>query len=345
MATPLITVVVTTYNYGRFIEEAIDSVISQDFPQEKVQIVVVDDGSTDDAAERVKKYGSRIQYFYKPNGGQASALNLGIAKAKGEIITFLDADDFFTPNKLARVVGAFQREISLGMAYHRIQEWHMRNGERRDWDFVAVSGDLRKEPEKFMAYLTPPNLSVSYRRSVLDSLLPIPEQIRMVADCYLAALIPFIAPVQAIPEILAIYRIHGENSHYMIGGQASREARERKLQMWRTVNEATRRWLAVNGYSKKQPIVRFFLDRWALHEENQEFALEPPGRLRFFLHLLRYIRCHKREMGWRLRIINFVNTVGALFTGYRYFSVLEQWPLRLSQLLRKREPQMRGPKC
>jgi glycosyltransferase involved in cell wall biosynthesis len=80
--------------------------------------VVVDDGSTDDAADRVRKYGSKVRYFHKPNEGQASALNLGFAKALGEIISLLDADDFFLPGKLARVAEAFQLNPALGMFYH-----------------------------------------------------------------------------------------------------------------------------------------------------------------------------------------------------------------------------------
>src|SRR5271169_1494414 len=73
-----VTVVVDTYNYGHFIEEAVDSVLAQDFPPEQIEILVVDDGSADDTAVRVRKYGDRIQYFCKPNGGQASTLNFGI---------------------------------------------------------------------------------------------------------------------------------------------------------------------------------------------------------------------------------------------------------------------------
>src|SRR5580765_2351203 len=82
MDSPAITVLITTYNYGQFIEEAIDSVLAQNFPVEKVEILVVDDGSTDDTRERVKKYGLHIEYFYKTNGGQASALNFGFSKAR-----------------------------------------------------------------------------------------------------------------------------------------------------------------------------------------------------------------------------------------------------------------------
>src|ERR1700730_7301864 len=192
--THIITVLIIAYNYGRFIEEAIDSVLAQDFPDDQVEIIVVDDGSTDDTAERVRKYGERVRYFHKPNGGQGSALNYGMAKATGEMVTLLDADDFFLPRKLARVVEAFQGDAKWGIVYHRIGVWHEKTGERLEWDFADVSGDLHKEPDKFVAYLTPPNLAISFRRSAVNKLLPIPEQIRMLADCYISALIPFVAP-------------------------------------------------------------------------------------------------------------------------------------------------------
>src|SRR5260370_19883404 len=110
---PLTTVLIDTYNYGRFIEQAIDSVLSQDLPPDQLEIVVVDDGSTDDTAERVRKYGSRIQYLHKENGGQASAFNAGFAHARGELIVLLDADDFFLPGKLNRIVAAISTHPAL----------------------------------------------------------------------------------------------------------------------------------------------------------------------------------------------------------------------------------------
>ena len=115
---PMVSVVITTYNYGAFIEQAIDSVLAQDFPLDRMEIIVVDDGSTDDTSERVERYGDRIKYFYKPNGGQASALNYGFAVARGDIIALLDADDLFMPGKLSRVVNAFEQNPDLGMVYH-----------------------------------------------------------------------------------------------------------------------------------------------------------------------------------------------------------------------------------
>jgi len=69
--TPSISVLITAYNYGRFIEEAIDSVLAQDYPTDRIEIVVVDDGSTDDTPVRIQRYGTKIIYLRKANAGQA----------------------------------------------------------------------------------------------------------------------------------------------------------------------------------------------------------------------------------------------------------------------------------
>ena len=345
MTAPLITVLITTYNYGQYIEEAIDSVLGQEFAQDRVEIVVVDDGSTDDTGERVKKYGSRIRYFYQANGGQAAALNAGFAKARGEIVALLDADDWFVPGKLARVVEAFESDGSVGMVYHRFEEWHERTGERREWYFEAVSGDLHREPKKFEVYVTPPTSAVSFRRSALGGLLPIPEEIRMLADCYVAALTPFVAPVLAIPEVLAIYRIHGENSYYTSDGQAPLEMRKSRVRMWRIVIAAMNKWLAEKGYTRKLGPVRSLQDHWKIILEREEFAVTAPGRLRFCRYLARSYRRQFPLMSWKLRLINGFNVVGSLVVGYRRFPRLdehrENLTRRVRSLLRRPSPSHR----
>jgi glycosyltransferase involved in cell wall biosynthesis len=324
MNLPQITVLITAYNYGPFIEQAIDSVLGQDFPLEKREIVVVDDGSTDDTGERVKKYGSRIEYFYKANGGQASALNFGFSKARGEIVCLMDADDIFLPGKLRRVAEAFERDAALGLVYHRLQEWHVNTDERRGWEFTEVSGDLREEPEKFALYVAQPTSAVSFRRSALEKLLPIPEEIRMLADCYLVALIPFLAPVLAIPEFLTVYRIHGKNSYTSAEDEIPIETRKNKLKMWQTVTEAMRKWLREHGYDEKRPGVKMATERWTLLVEREEFAVTPPGRLRFFRYLLQCYQYQYRLMSWKLRAINLSNAIGSLVVGYRHFQRLDE---------------------
>jgi len=335
----VITVLITSFNYARFIEQAIDSVLSQNFCLDEVQILVVDDGSTDDTSERVKKYGSRIEYFYKPNGGQASALNFGFTKARGEIIALLDADDVFLPGKLFRVVETFQNNPTVGMVYHSLEEWHTQTDKRFKWNFPLISGNFRAEPDKFFSYYPHPTSCISFRRSSLNRLLPIPERITMLADAYLTHLIPFLSPILAIPESLTLYRIHGDNQGITImptNRQMPLETRISRLQKWRILIDATQKWLADNGYTKKQPGVPSFLGRWTLFLDTQQFLLNSPGRLRFFLHLMAYIHCYGPYMSQRLRIINCVNAFGSLFTGYEHFYLLDKWRTQLSDKWRVR---------
>ena len=104
------------YNVEFYVEEAINSVINQNFDFNNVEIVLIDDGSVDNTAEICKKYvneyPNNIRYFYKDNGGQASARNFGIKHAKGKYINFLDADDKLRENTLCNVFNFFEDHYS-----------------------------------------------------------------------------------------------------------------------------------------------------------------------------------------------------------------------------------------
>ncbi|WFD11396.1 glycosyltransferase [Tepidibacter hydrothermalis] len=99
---PKVSVIIPTYNYGKFISDAIDSILVQTFKD--YEIIVVDDGSTDNTKDIIKKYNDKISYYYKTNNGPSSARNLGINNANGDYVCFLDADDIFDPSKLAHQV-------------------------------------------------------------------------------------------------------------------------------------------------------------------------------------------------------------------------------------------------
>src|SRR5277367_1626744 len=161
---PRVTVLIDSYNYGHYIEEAIDSVLSQDFPSDQFELLVVDDGSTDDTRDRVLKYGPRVQYLYKTNGGQASAFNLGLAHARGEIVALLDADDYYLPGKLQRVVAEFDRDPKIGMVYHRLKVYNTRTGKRRDGSFIALSGDIAVSRTTLLTYISYPTSALAFRR-------------------------------------------------------------------------------------------------------------------------------------------------------------------------------------
>jgi glycosyltransferase involved in cell wall biosynthesis len=312
----VISVLITTYNYGSFVEDALDSVLSQNFQMEDVEIVVVDDGSTDDTAERVRKYGARVRYHYKSNGGQASALNLGFAKSSGEIVCLLDADDYFRPDKLSHVADAFAREPTLGMVYHRLQQWDMNTGLRTDFPFVNVSGDLRYLPDQFSQFVPQPTSGICLRRSALHSLLPIPEGVVMLADHYLVALLPLLHPLRAVPKTLGVYRHHGSNSYWTSDEQACAPISGGKLRMWVTVYGAIGKWLSEHRCSYVQPNPRTLFDRWFGFEQDL-FRESSPSRLRSFLFLARQNSIRRPTQSWRRTLYNYLASFAALAFGYR----------------------------
>lgn len=232
MDKPLVTVVIAAYNYGRFIEEAINSVLSQDYPADRIEVLVVDDGSTDDTPERVKKYGSRIRYFRKPNGGQGSTFNLGFQNAHGDIVSLLDADDYWFPDKLSTVVEEFVKHPDVGVVYHPLREYHEQTGEFKDFPFTPISGFVPSNLKHVVVYDGVMTTS-SFRRTVLQQLLPIPEVLRNQADGYLGNLAIFLAPVVAIDRPLAVYRIHGKNLYFKSGASAEAEHLRRRLETLR----------------------------------------------------------------------------------------------------------------
>jgi hypothetical protein len=125
MMKPILSVLIDTYNHERYIEQAVVSAIEQDFPASEYEIVVVDDGSTDRTAEIVGKFAPRVRLLSKKNGGQASAFNAGFAELSGDIVAFLDGDDWFAKGKLTAVMNALEKEpeaAAIGHGYYKVRE-------------------------------------------------------------------------------------------------------------------------------------------------------------------------------------------------------------------------------
>jgi glycosyltransferase involved in cell wall biosynthesis len=111
---PLVSVVIPTYNYREYVGTAIRSSLEQQ--HQPVEVIVVDDGSTDQTDEMVRKeFGSRVEYVYQPNQGVSAARNLGLARARGEFITFLDADDYLTPDAVALRLKPLEENPDIGI--------------------------------------------------------------------------------------------------------------------------------------------------------------------------------------------------------------------------------------
>ena len=110
---PLVSVVITTYNQAAFIAQTLDSVFAQTY--ESYEVIVIDDGSSDDTPARIEPFEPRITYVRQKNLGVAGARNAGIIRARGEFIAFLDGDDLWEPDKLAVQVAAAQAHPESGL--------------------------------------------------------------------------------------------------------------------------------------------------------------------------------------------------------------------------------------
>jgi glycosyltransferase involved in cell wall biosynthesis len=337
MSSPSVTVLIDTYNYGRYVEEAIDSVLAQDFPSNEMEILVVDDGSTDDTAERVKKYGTRVQYFQKPNGGQGSAFNFGLARARGRIIAFLDGDDYWFPDRLSTVVAEFEKHPEAGMVYHPLREYHVETGQFREAQFAVISGFVParlKDVARFDGIMT----TSSFRREIIDKLLPVPETLRIQADAYLGNLAIFLAPVVGIGRALGVYRLHGKNFYYKDPSDAEVERLRRRIETRREIVKGMTAWLAAHGFDLRRRDIQIALLRWIVLRERDEFQLSPPGRIRFFRHLLKSYRHQSPLMTPKLRAINGFNAVGGLLLGYKRRHVLDENREKITRWLRYENP-------
>ncbi|MBX3010684.1 MAG: glycosyltransferase family 2 protein [Caldilineaceae bacterium] len=116
---PTISVIIPVYNGEAFLAEAITSVLAQSYQPREV--IVVDDGSTDQTAQVARQFGSQIRYLYRPNGGPAAARNTGLTQARGEFVGFLDADDLWPTTSLARRLQSLQENPTAGVALGTVQ--------------------------------------------------------------------------------------------------------------------------------------------------------------------------------------------------------------------------------
>lgn len=210
-----VDIVIDNYNYSRFLATAIESALQQTHP--RVHVVVVDDGSTDDSRAVIARYDGRVTAVLKDNGGQASAVNVGFARARGDAVIFLDADDVLLPDTAARVADVFARHGGTVKVQYRMAV--IDGAGRPTGEFVPPQGVLLPNGDVRRAELTQPfdlrwvgmsGNAFSYR--ALAAVLPMPEaDFVNNADDYLKHLVPLRGRVISLEAIGAYYRVHGDN--------------------------------------------------------------------------------------------------------------------------------------
>jgi len=212
---PLVTALVTNWNYGRFLREAVDSALGQTYPH--VEVIVVDDGSTDGSRELLAGYGGRIRTVLKSHGGHVSAVNAGVAAARGGIVCLLDADDSWLPEKVARVVAAFAQG-GAGLVCHdlRLQGSDGVVPRGRTWceafGVTLRGGDLLPWlRETAFEWVFSPTSGLSVAAELLHRMGPLPEEWNDGPDSAIANVAACLAPVAVLDEPLGVYRLHGGN--------------------------------------------------------------------------------------------------------------------------------------
>jgi glycosyltransferase involved in cell wall biosynthesis len=215
--TPHISVVVDTYQQGAFLAEAVESVLAQDV-EHPVEVIVVDDGSTDGTTEILARYAQRVTVIRQENQGQAAALNTGIAAASGEWVAFLDGDDRWAAGYLSRVAeriaaepdadalfGAVRRISASGAATADDPPDHV----LRQLQDLCTRSDAAREG---LYPWFPPTSAIAARRQTLVQIGPIPREYRLNADGWLQMALAVAArrPLWE-PQRLVELRIHASN--------------------------------------------------------------------------------------------------------------------------------------
>ncbi len=233
MAKPFVSVLIDTYNHERFIEKAIESVLEQDFPAADREILVVDDGSTDRTPEIVKAFEPHVRLLRKANGGQASAFNVGIPECRGEIVSFLDGDDWWVSNKLQLALSELEKNPELGSVGHGYYEVH---ADGRPLGVVVPERNtllhLRDQPTALLfthlrCFLGTTKITI--RRKLLDQILPFPEELVIEADEYMFTLAPALAPALVLDQPLFYYRFHEGNLFQYSGNDDKKTRRKQRV--------------------------------------------------------------------------------------------------------------------
>lgn len=212
---PLVSIIIDSYNYGRFLAETIDSALNQNYP--RTEVIVIDDGSTDNSREVMARYGTRIIPILQENRGQAAAFNEGFRHSHGEVILFLDSDDALFPHAATNAVEAFQDErvIKAHWPLFVVDEEGIRTGKMCP-KLALAEGDLREDVLRGGPWSipTPPTSCNAWTRRFLEKVMPIPEApYRICADSYIITLGWVSGTTRLVRKPQGLYRVHGKNNY------------------------------------------------------------------------------------------------------------------------------------
>lgn len=234
---PTVSVLLCAYNYEQFVGRALESALAQDYPADLLEIVVINDGSTDSTADVVRaiadEHPGRVRIVHQANAGYIAATNRALAESMGELLALLDADDVWRPDKTRRQVEMFLSDPTLGLVFSDMavvdeDEAVIRRSKLFDYGSIREN---RLAALLFENFAT--TSSIMVRASLRDAYEPVPAHIPF-ADWWIALQVAVRANLDYVPEPLALYRMHGTNmTNGATGNGAVRENRRAiGLQLW-----------------------------------------------------------------------------------------------------------------
>lgn len=209
-AFPLVTIVTSTYNHAKYLKQAIDSVLNQDYPA--IEYLVFNDGSPDRTEDILKSYGKQFYWETQPNMGETPTLNKAVRMAKGQFVGKLSSDDFLYPTAIREMVAEFLKQPNLVVVYS-------------DFDLVDEDGikyQLIQKPDfhpldPIRKHLCLPGPGALFRKEVFDQLDGFDTQFRILFDMDFWWRASLIGPFARVPRSLAAFRQH-RNSQSSMGG-------------------------------------------------------------------------------------------------------------------------------
>jgi hypothetical protein len=209
---PRVSVVVPAYNLARFLGRAIDSALAQDWPADALEVIVVDDGSTDETPQLLAGYGDRIRVIRQANGGLVRAVDRGLAEVCGDYIALLDADDEWPGDRISRHVAFLEAHPEVGLV-HGDMTIIDDDGSVLAPSFFAAQG-TQLTSGRVLGRLLGGNFisggAATFRASLLPAIHPIPDDAAY-PDWWIAATIAAVAEIDHVPGCANLYRYHGAN--------------------------------------------------------------------------------------------------------------------------------------
>jgi glycosyltransferase involved in cell wall biosynthesis len=244
MPQPKVSVIIPTFNYAHYIGDAINSIFNQSYPKQLIEIIIVDDGSTDDTQQVLRPWieSGEVSYYYQQNEGKASATSKAIEKSNGKYIFNLDADDYFFNNKVERTVTVF--ETDPGIVHVASAARILHDDTRKLGDIEPLPGNIvgkALDGEQLLNYFYDNNIlfgggtTYAARASVLKN-IEIPPVVDMYIDEFLIlAILPF-GKSYFVPSALSVWRVHSSNySRKADSGEKKRLKNERLLKSSRAI--------------------------------------------------------------------------------------------------------------